>query len=165
MLNFDPHRWLTEHVQAQRTPTLARLAGLAGAASETEKSGSKIAPAKPAKAANLGSCKAALGRLDATMALHGLDTTRWGQLLRDADWLLDNFAARAAQDGWSAADLFGVLPGHDAWGGIADRLRGSRSLVMTADVARWRRMYSGLPDGFARGSGAMPRSVLLWDEP
>jgi hypothetical protein len=95
--------------------------------------------------------------------LYGLAQGRWGVLVDDADWLFKQYALAADRDGWSAADLFGVLPGHDAWGGIADRLRGSRSLVMTADVARWRRMHSGLSDSFARGSGAMPRLTLLWD--
>jgi hypothetical protein len=105
-----------------------------------------------------------LQTLDPGRALHGLAPSRWRVLVDDADWLFEQFAAAAARDGWSAADLFGVLPDHDGWGGVADRLRGSRSLVMTADVARWRRMHSGLPDSFTRGSSAVPRLTLLWDE-
>jgi hypothetical protein len=78
---------------------------------------------------------AALDGLDRETPLHGLDGQRWRELLRDACWVLDHFGQQAARDGWSAADLFGVLPGHDGWGGIADRLRSSRSLVMSADRA------------------------------
>lgn len=104
-----------------------------------------------------------LARLAVTEPLHRLDARRWGQLLDDADWLLDGFGQQAARDGWSAADLFGVLPDHDAWGGVADRLRGSRSLVMTADLACWRRVVSRTPDSFARGASAMPQLVSLWN--
>lgn len=77
---------------------------------------------------------------------------RWLTLVDDACWLFDHFAAQAARDGWSTADLFGVLPGRDAWGGIADRLRGSRSLMMTADRACWRRVINDAPEQFNRGS-------------
>jgi hypothetical protein len=164
MLNFDPHLWLSEHVQPKSAPPLAGLATLARAAHETEKVEARIAPAKAAKAANVGSCEAPLAGLKPNAPLHGLDASRWGELLRDADWLLENFTRQAARDGWSAADLFGVLPGHDGWGGVADRLRGSRSLVMTADLACWRRMHTGTPDSFARGASLMPWLVLLWDQ-
>jgi hypothetical protein len=104
-----------------------------------------------------------LQRLDSRVPLHGVGFGRWGVLVDDADWLFEHFAKRAATDGWSAADLFGVLPGHDAWGGVADRLQGSRSLVMTADLACWRRMLTGTPDGFARGASVMPKLTLLWE--
>jgi hypothetical protein len=107
--------------------------------------------------------RAALDGLDRETPLHGLDAQRWRELLRDARWLLDHFVQQAARDGWSAADLFGLLPGHDGWGGVADRLQGSRSLVMTADRASWRRMLTGTPDGFARGGSAMLRLVVLWE--
>jgi hypothetical protein len=103
-----------------------------------------------------------LARLAVTEPLHGVDARRWRQLLDDADWLLEHFGRQAACDGWPAADLFGVLPGRDGWGGVADRLQGSRSLVMSADRASWRRMLTGTPDGFARGGSAMPRLVVLW---
>jgi len=42
-------------------------------------------------------------------------------------------------------------------------LRGSRSLVMTADLACWRRMFTGTPDCFARGASLMPRLTALWE--
>ena len=87
---------------------------------------------------------------------------RWLTLVDDACWLFDQFAAQAVRDCWSPADLFGVLPGHDAWGGIADRLRGSRSLLMTADRACWRRVINDTPEQFNRGSGH-PGLTLLWE--
>jgi hypothetical protein len=46
----------------------------------------------------------------------------------------------------------GTLTLKDNWGGIADRLQGASSLVMKADSARWRRMFSGESDPFARGT-------------
>lgn len=111
----------------------------------------------------LATWRACLAHLQEDKPCHGLGGQRWRQLLDDADWLFEQFAAVAATDGWPAPDLFGVLPGHDGWGGIVDRLRGSRSLVMTTDIARWRRCYTGTPDSFARGASIMPRLVLLWD--
>ncbi|MDE2303549.1 MAG: hypothetical protein KGK11_13420, partial [Sphingomonadales bacterium] len=58
-------------------------------------------------------------------------------LLDDAQWLLDGFGAAAARAGWTGSDLFGVCA-RPRWGGIADRLRGARSLAIGADVASWR---------------------------
>lgn len=95
--------------------------------------------------------------------MHGLPVGRWGVLVDDADWLLENFGQQAAADGWSAADLFSVMPGRDGCGGIADRLCGSRSLVMSADRAIWRRVVNGEPETFARGLGETVRMVPLWE--
>ena len=121
------------------------------------------APAVEGALSPVPAWRRSLAGLDHSKPLHGLDEKRWRQLLRDAEWLLEHFASRAARDGWSALDLFGVLPGRDGWAGIADRLRGSRSLVMTADRASWRRMFSGEPETFARGFGEMPKLLPLWD--
>lgn len=106
--------------------------------------------------------RANLMRLEARRPLHGLARNRWAMLFDDADWLFENFAGQAAREGWSALDLFGVLPGRDAWGGIADRLRSSRSLVMSSDRASWRRVVNGEPESFARGLGETVRMVPLW---
>ena len=123
-----------------------------------------IVPARPAldPARLFKSWQAGVGALSADHPLHGLETQRWRQLLGDARWLLEHFGQQAARDGWSALDLFGVLPGRDAWGGIADRLRSSRSLVMTSDLALWRRLITGSPESYARGAGELPRLVALW---
>ena len=107
--------------------------------------------------------RAELIRLDPLAPRHGLAVGRWGTLLGDADWLLDHFGNQAGRDGWSALDLFGVIPGRDGWGGLADRLRASRSLVMGADVARWRRVINGEPESFARGLGGTAQMIALWE--
>lgn len=126
-------------------------------------------PLDPVRA--LKRCQGELAALDPAAPLHGLDAGRWRQLLADAGWLLDQFAGQAFRDGWSVPDLFGLwrLPNchdvvtKDAWGGIADRLQGSRSLVMGSDRARWRRMFTGEPDQFARGT--YPDLKPLWGRP
>ena len=69
----------------------------------------------------------------------------------------------AAREGYSTLDLFRVMPGRDGWGGIADRLRGSRSLVMSSEVARWRRVINGQPESLARGLGDTVQMVPLWE--
>ena len=118
-------------------------------------------PANPAR--SLREWSAALARVDLAAPLPGLPRPRWCQLIDDAKWLLSNFGQQAARDGWSALDLFGVLPGRDGWGGMADRLRASRSLVMGADVARWRRVINGEPESFARGLGGTVPMIALWE--
>ena len=106
--------------------------------------------------------QAHLMRLKPGEPLHGLPRARWASLLDDADYVFE-FAMNAARDGWSTLDLFGVMRGRDAWGGIACRLRSSRSLVMSSDVARWRRLINGQPESFARGLGETVEMVPLWE--
>ena len=103
-----------------------------------------------------------LAGLDANRVEWGLDRLRWREVLRDAGWLLDHFGQQAAREGYSTLDLFGVLPGRDGWGGIACRLRGSRSLMMSSEVARWRRVVNGEPESFAHGLGETVQMVPLW---
>lgn len=87
------------------------------------------------------------------------DAAAWHTLCEDAAWLLDTFGERAERDDWSAADLFGLWPDKPGWGGIADRLRGARSLVMTADRAHWRSW--GQMERFNRGAYPNLRPVWL----
>src|SRR5207302_6721490 len=68
----------------------------------------------------------------------GWTMDRWQTLCDDAYWIYEKYAPRAVRDGWSSADLFGLWPGVPHLGGLADRLKGSRSLVLTADRACWR---------------------------
>jgi hypothetical protein len=93
--------------------------------------------------------------------MQGLAPLRWRQLIEDADWLLVNFGQQALRDGWSVGELFGRWPDKDGWGGLADRLRGARSLKMTADRAHWRRMFSGSPDQLNRTT--YPDLQPLWE--
>jgi hypothetical protein len=95
-----------------------------------------IVPANPDRV--LREWKAAFGQLDPCQPPEGWDMRRWQQLYDDAEWLLDKFGDQAARDGWGTGDLWGLWPDKPGWGGIADRLRGSRSLVLTADRAHWR---------------------------
>ena len=79
-----------------------------------------------------------LAALDPCRAPDGFALTRWRQLVEDARWLLENYGRQAARDRWDTADVFGLWPGKPGWGGLADRLCGSRSLILTADRAHWR---------------------------
>lgn len=117
-------------------------------------------PANPMR--TLREWSAALAGLDLKSPLHGLSIGRWGVLVDDAHWLLEHFGQQTAADGWSAADLFSVMHGRDVWGGIADRLCGSRSLVISADRAAWRRVVNNEPETYARGMGELVKHVLLW---
>lgn len=161
MLNFDPHRWIAEH--SADDPTLAGLAALAAVRPETENAVSAPEPAKAAKAANpqsvLRTWQNGLNSLDPRVPLHGIAKQRWHNLYDDAVWLAENFAVQAARDGWSTADLFGLWPDKAHYGGLADRLRGSRSLVMTADRACWRSW--GRVEQFKRGAYMKLRP--FWD--
>ena len=118
-----------------------------------------VPPLDPVRALRL--CRKGLGSLDLAKPLHGLSGPRWRQLADDADWLLVQFGEGAFRNGWTVADLFGVWPDKDAWGGLADRLQGARSLKMTADRAHWRSVLGGVPDSFNRG--AYPALRLLWE--
>ena len=142
--------------------TKARDSGTKGGSAGTN-SGTQSGTSDHMAAARCREWRAYLMRLHPTKPLHGLSRARWCGLLDDADWLFENYALRAATDGWSACDLFGVLPGRDAWGGIADRFRASRSSMRTADVARWRRVVNGEPESFARGLGDTVQMVPLWE--
>ena len=114
-------------------------------------------------------CEASLVRLRLSDALHGIPDGRWRQLLSDAGWLLEGFAPAAFRHGWTVGEMFGlwwsdhngIRSLKDGWGGIADRLQGSRSLKMTADQATWRIMFTGEPDVFLRT--AYPNLKPLWE--
>lgn len=80
----------------------------------------------------------ALSSLDASRPPAGIAPGWWRTVLADARWIACYHADAAAAFGWSASDLFGILPdrgpGH---GGVADRLDGARRLAFTARVAHW----------------------------
>ena len=86
----------------------------------------------------------------------GLEASRWRRVLDDAEWLLDGFAEPAFRNRWTPRELFGLWH-YDGGlihhvGGIADRLDGSRSLVVTADRASWRCFLTDQPLQFLRGA-------------
>ena len=105
-------------------------------------------PANPER--QLREWKAAMARLDPCRPPGEWEMRRWQQMYDDAEWLLDKFGEQAVRDWWSSADLFGIWDGVPHAGGVADRLRGSRSLVLTADRAHWRSW--GQVERYARGS-------------
>ncbi|WP_324740123.1 hypothetical protein U8326_10110 [Tsuneonella sp. CC-YZS046] len=105
-----------------------------------------------------------LSGLDMAVPPAGVSAGWWARTVSDAHWIYENFASRAVRDGWSAHDLFGVLPSKPAWGGIVDRLRGARDLEITDCRAFW--THAGHPGQFNKGAAAMLLSsglVLLWD--
>ena len=104
--------------------------------------------------------RAKFSRLNPCRTPEGWEIGRWQQLYDDAEWLLEKFGEQAARDGWSSADLFGLWTDKPHWGGIADRLRGSRSLVLTADRAHWRSW--GQVERFNRG--AYPDLLPFWEQ-
>ncbi len=80
---------------------------------------------------------AALATINASRAPAGFDPDRWRYVLADARWLCRYHGPAAAALGWTASDLFGLaLP--NGIGGLADRLEGTRNLVMTDRIAHWR---------------------------
>lgn len=116
-----------------------------------------IVPPSPEQA--LRSWRLGLSALDPAAPLNGYSAGAWATLCEDAIWLFEAFGRQAARDAWSTADLFGHLPGKPAWGGIADRLRGSRSLVLDGDRVHWR--ARGVIERFNRGS--YPNLVAIWE--
>ncbi len=83
-------------------------------------------------------------------ALVALDEVSRPLTPREIEKALREHGVYAAKCGWTAADIFGLWPDKPHWGGIADRLRGARSLVMDADRASWR--SRGQVERFNRGS-------------
>jgi hypothetical protein len=169
VLNFDPHRWLAER---EGDETVATVATVAGVHAGIEKSVSKGSPAtvattatKPARnpSVTLREWHSHLAPLDYDSAPNGFTLQRWRELGEDSWWLYENFASRAVRDGWSAADLFGVLVPRPGWGGLCDRLQGARNLKMVGPRAIWSRW--GVPDSACIGSGDLLVSsglVPIW---
>jgi len=92
-----------------------------------------------------------LSALDDCYAPDGLKLRQWQTLCDDACWIYENFASGAIRYGWSASDLFGVLPWHLGWGGLCDRLAGARNLKMDDFKATWSQF--GVRDWTCRGAG------------
>lgn len=143
-LNFDPYAALAEiengkglranrASRANPAPTLAQLAPLALSPAQISK-----CDAGDIAVAALAEWSDALAALDVSVPPICIAPDRWRVLLIDARWLCQYHGRAAAALGWSASDLFGIdpLPG---WGGLADRLEGTRNLVLTDRIAHWSR--------------------------
>ena len=153
-------KWLDQARSRQPESSAVRVFSAERSDFEANDTKDTIGTLRHSPTALLKECGRALAGVDPHKPPDAYGLGRWLTLVDDAFWLFDQFGAQAVRDGWSAADLFGVLPGHDAWGGIADRLRGSRSLLVTADRACWRRVINDAPEQFNRGS--YPDLVPLW---
>jgi hypothetical protein len=79
-----------------------------------------------------------LRRLDALKPPEGIPMGRWQGLCDDSWWLYENFASQAVRSGFSALDLFGVLPHEPKIGGLAALLTGARNLKLEGQKALWR---------------------------
>lgn len=171
MLSFDPRKWLVENTSEQNGQSVATVATVAGTVPElkklhprsgwrnSEKSALGTLPATIATPATFSGWAQQLALPNANQPPDGFCITLWSIIYADATWLMDNFGELAARDSWSDADLFGLWPGKPHWGGIADRLRGARSLVMDADRASWRTW--GQIERFNRG--AYPHLRPFWE--
>lgn len=102
--------------------------------------------------------------IDDCNAPAGFSIMWWQQACDDARWIYENFASRAMWDGWSAHDLFGVLPWFPGWGGLCDRIKGARNLKMAGQRAIWSSW--GVPDWACAGAGDQLISsgiMLIWE--
>lgn len=95
-------------------------------------------PIAPAVPSHPSAWVSALRSVDRCSPGWGLHPDRWAQLVDDARWLASAHGKTAAALGWRASDLFGIEPGRDGWGGLADRLEGARTIRLTTNLAHWR---------------------------
>lgn len=104
----------------------------------------------------LRSWRTALSDFDPWGAWAECPSVDWIGLHGVSCWWLRGFGEVAARNGWSTADVFGILPGKPRWGGLIDRLGDNSSLVMTADRATWR--SCGVAESYLRtaGEGLVP---------
>lgn len=106
-----------------------------------------------------------LTRLDHFTSPPDWSLNRWLNTVDAAMWLYETFASQLVRDGFTAADLFGVLPAYPGDGGLADRLGNARNLKLLDGTAHWRTVY-GVHKQFPRGGGvdlAKGGLVLLWE--
>jgi hypothetical protein len=90
---------------------------------------------------------------------------RWLDTVDASLWLYETFAAQLVREGWTAADLFGVLPAYPGEGGLADRMGTARNLKLLDGVAHWKALH-GVHRQFPRGSGvdlAKGGLRLIWE--
>ena len=102
--------------------------------------------------------------LDPYAPPRAVDGARWQDLRDDSWWIYENFASQAVRDGWSALDLFGLLPWDNKLGGLVARLRGARNLKMAGPKATW--SHWGIADWTcaSAGDGLVSSGItLLWE--
>lgn len=97
-------------------------------------------------------------------APRGFDPGWWRAVVEDSWWVYEQFCSQAVRDGWSALDLFGVLPFNPSLGGLVPRLAGARNLKLEGGKAVWSRY--GVRDWTCIGAGESLVSsgiVALWE--
>lgn len=90
---------------------------------------------------------------------------RWLDTVDASLWLYETFASQLVREGWTAADLFGVLPAYPGEGGLADRMGTARNLKLLDGVAHWKAL-DGVHKQFPRGGGvdlAKGGLRLIWE--
>jgi hypothetical protein len=90
---------------------------------------------------------------------------RWLDTVDASLWLYETFASQLVREGWTAADLFGVLPAYPGEGGLADRMGTARNLKLLDGVAHWKALH-GVHKQFPRGGGvdlAKGGLRLIWE--
>jgi hypothetical protein len=103
--------------------------------------------------------------LDPLTAPNGFTRSRWHQLVDDSRWLYASFASQLVREGWSALDVFGVLPWRTGGGVLLDRLQGARNLKLDGE-GRGYWSHHGVTSQTCRGMGATLVSsglVLIWE--
>lgn len=107
-----------------------------------------------------------LSPLDEHAPPTGFDPERWRVLKDDGWWIYECFASQAVHTGWSALDLFGVLPADHKLGGLVARLQGARNLKMGGQIAKWSSW--GIADWTCATAGESLISsgiTLIWELP
>lgn len=107
-----------------------------------------------------------LSALDFNRAPEPFELNRWRQIVEDAHWLYETWAAQLVRDGWSAHDIFGVLPWLPGGGVLLDRLQGARNLKLEGGKAYWSWPWSSVVMQTCRGAGdglVSSGLVLAWE--
>ena len=103
-----------------------------------------------------------LNKIDAFTSPPGWTLDQWLRAVDASTWLFENFAEQAVRSGWSALDLFGVLPKHNGVGGLADRIGDARNLKMSDGLATWASV--GTSHKLGRGWGDYAEGIVpIWE--
>lgn len=106
-----------------------------------------------------------LSALDVYEVPEVFEQQRWGMLVHDSWFIYETHASRLVRDGWTAIDLFAVVPLQRGIGGLADRLQGARNVLFDDQgKAHWTRL--GVKFSLSKGIGEALRgthSRLVWD--
>ena len=108
---------------------------------------------------------AQLARLDPCQPPNGFTMARWHALCDDAWWISENFGLQLAREGWSALDIFGVLPWRPNGGVLLDRLQGARNLKLDGEGrAFWSSFGVTFQTSRGIGEGLVSSGlVLIWE--